>query len=407
MDIKRFTDTKTGQLVQVTTDDGPDHAFIPDPLPPLNWEVPTTLWAMVAEAREQVGRLDGMGRNMKNPSLLLDPLQKREALRSSAMEGTYATAKELLLFELAPRDQSSRDDRAREVANYDSALKHGVRRLRGDTTTGLPLSRRLIQEMHQILMEGVRGHDGYAGELRTKHVYVGSNQRYVAPPPGDVLVRCLNDLEAYIHDRTQVCDPLVRSYLVHYQFEAIHPFRDGNGRVGRLLLALTTYQWCNMSLPWLYMSPFFERFKDEYIDGMFRVSTHGDWDRWIEFCLLGTIAQCKDAMRKCEALDELRQAILDNMGTLPRMSPIIEGLFQQPVFTSGEIAKWGGEASPATARRDIEELEKAGWVKYLGGERPKNYYVPSIIAIAYHEGTPEETAVPVEDPHKTDTDAKA
>ena len=406
MDINRFTPAKTGELVQVTTDDGPDFAFIPAPLPP-NWKVPERLWSLVAEAREQIGRLDEKGRAMRNPSLLLDPLQKREALRSSAMEGTYATAKELLLFEIAPREPSSKDERAREVANYDLALRYGVRNLKDDSPQGLPLSRRLIQEMHRILMKDVRGHDGFAGELRTKHVYVGSNQRYVAPPPGDTLLGCLNQLEEYIHDDTQECDPLVRSYLVHYQFEAIHPFRDGNGRIGRLLLALTTYQWCKLSLPWLYMSAYFERFKDEYIDGLFRVSTHGDWDRWIEFCLRGTIAQSKDAMRKCDALGALRESMMDSLSHLPRMARVIDALFISPVFTSTEVAKWGG-GSLATARRDIDELDRKGWVKHLNGERPKTYYVPSIIGIAYHEGTPEETAMPLTsaDPKEASVDEK-
>src|SRR5687768_5971231 len=133
MDASRFTDARTGQLVQVQTEDGPDYAFIPDPLPP-NWEFPSELWPLLADAMAQLARLDEKGRNFKNPTLLLEPLQKREALRSSSMEGTYATAKELLLFELAPHEpQTKKEDEAKEVANYDEALKCGVRRLKDET----------------------------------------------------------------------------------------------------------------------------------------------------------------------------------------------------------------------------------------------------------------------------------
>ena len=199
------------------------------------------------------------------------------------------------------------------------------------------------------------------------------------------MIDSLNALETFIHEHGDVHDPLVRSYLVHYQFEAIHPFRDGNGRIGRLLLALTTWMWCGLTLPWLYMSPYFERFKDEYIDNMFRLSTHGDWDRWIEFCLNGTIAQSKDAMRKCDALGNLRERMKAQMGGRARLTNVIDSMFIAPIFTSAEVANWGGNKSLATARRDIEELEKAGWVKYLDGHKPKTYYCPWILSIAYNE----------------------
>jgi Fic family protein len=388
MDVTRFTPNRTGELVPVTTDDGTDYAFIPAPLPPPKWEFPSTLWPLLAEAREQLARLDEKGKTIQNPTLLLEPLQKREAIRSSSIEGTYTTAKELLLFELAPRTPTSRDDKANdwlEVANYDHALRFGVKNLKAKD--GLPLSKRLICDMHRILMSGVRGSDGAPGEVRTKHVYVGSGHRYVPPPPGDVLAGCLNDLDAFIGNalRRRSYHPLVLAYLVHYQFEAIHPFRDGNGRVGRLLLALTTYDWCQLHLPWLYMSAYFERFKDEYVDNMFRISTHGDWDRWIEFCLRGTAEQSKDALRRCDALDSYRREIHAKIDNFPRLANLVDWMFVKPIFTAGDVAKWGDSSLP-TARRDIELLEKNGFVDHLQGDRPKYYFVPRIYSIAYHEG---------------------
>jgi Fic family protein len=393
VDVSRFTPAKTGELVPVRTDDGPDHAFVPAPLPP-NWAFPPRLWPLLAEAREQLARLDEKGKTIQNPSLLLEPLRKREAVRSSSIEGTYTTAKELLLFELAPRTPTSRDDKANdwlEVANYDKALRLGTQQLQ-TPTGGLPLSKRLVCDMHRVLMTGVRGSEGAPGEIRAKHVYVGSGHRYVPPPPGDSLMKCMNDLDNFIGNALDegTYHPLVLSYLVHYQFEAIHPFRDGNGRVGRLLLALTTYIWCGLQLPWLYMSAYFERYKDEYVDNMFRISTHGDWDRWIEFCLRGTVEQAKDALRRCEALDAYRREIQDAVNKLPRLAALVDRMFITPIFTVADVAKWG-DSSPPTARRDIELLQDCGFVDHLEGGRPKYYFVPKIFSIAYREGAEQAT----------------
>ncbi|MEO5740684.1 MAG: Fic/DOC family N-terminal domain-containing protein [Vicinamibacterales bacterium] len=387
MDITRFSPSKTGRLIEVTTEDGPDHAFIPDPLPP-RWEFPARLWPLLAEAVEHLARLDEKGMTVSNPTLLLEPLQKREAIRSSSIEGTYTTAKELLLFELSPTTVSSGDkaNDSMEVWNYDNALRLGVRNLK--ETSGLPLSKRLICAMHRVLMSKVRGAEGDPGEIRTKHVYVGSGHRYVPPPPGDVLMKCINDLDDFIGNPQRLANlyhPLVLSYLVHYQFEAIHPFRDGNGRVGRLLLALTTFAWKPLQLPWLYMSAYFEKFKDEYVDNMFRISTHGDWDRWIEFCLVGTLEQSKDAIRRCGALNDLREEMHAKLDKFPRMGRLIDRMFVSPIFTTTQVAEWGSSSVP-TARRDIALFEHHGFVDHLDGERPKHYFVPRVFSIAYHEG---------------------
>lgn len=386
MDPTRFTDGKTGQLVAIEAEDGPDVAFIPDPLPPKGWQFPDRLWPVLSRAREQLIRLDLMGQRIGNPSLLLAPLQKGEAIRSSSIEGTYATAKELLLFELAPREPASSTDKAndwQEVANYDRALQHGAKNLLDKTPEGLPLSLRLIKDMHEILMAGARGqHGGKPGQFRDQHVYVGSARKYVPPPPGPELMKCLEDMEKYMHAHGDQFDPLVLAFLLHYQFEAIHPFRDGNGRIGRLLLALTIFQWFPLHLPWLYMSAFFERFKDEYVDNMFRVSTHGDWDRWIEYCLTGVEASAKQALARCEQLAQLRDEMHEKLDRLPRMAVLIDRIFVRPVFSTAEFRRWTNTTHP-TARRDIEALVAQGYVEHLDGVRPKSYYVPRIFSIAF------------------------
>ena len=386
MDATRFTEAKTGRLSRITLQNGPDWAFIPDPLPP-NWEFPAKLWPVLAEAREELVRLDEKGRSMLNPSLLLSPLQKREAVRSSSLEGTYATAQELLLYELNPREPTSPDDRAnswREVFNYNQSLIYGFEKLNDNSTGGLPFVMRLVNDMHRQLLADVRGNDRRAGEVRTRYVHVGSDRRYIPPPPGEHLDKCLQDLERFMNEHGDRYQPLVLSYMVHYQLEAIHPFLDGNGRVGRTLLSLTTWKWCGLFRPWLYMSAYFERYKDEYVDKMFGVSTHGDWDRWIEFCLRGTIEQCRDAIRRCDRLNALRLKMHADLDKIPRMGPIVEKLFFHPIFTATQVAEWGETTLP-TARRAIERLIDSGYAIYLSGGKPRYYFVPAIYGAAYSE----------------------
>jgi Fic family protein len=384
-------------LVRIDAPDGKDWAFVPNPLSP-NWELSPHLSDLLVEANGCVRELNGVGRTINNPSLLLDPLQRREALRSSSLEGTYATPEELLLYERDPKEPQSEHDRVndwREVANYNHALHESWRKL---ATSQMPLSLRLVREAHATLLKGVRGRDKRPGQFRNAQVHVGSDRRYV-PPPVNRMTECLDSLEKYMHADDHSHHPLILSYLVHYQFEAIHPFHDGNGRIGRVLLSLTTYQWCDLSLPWLYMSAFFERYKDEYVDNLFRVSTHGDWDKWIAFCLRGTIAQARDAIRRCEQLNALKgQYHAEADGTSPRAYQIIDRLFQSPVFEVSDVAEWCGVTKP-TARADIRKLMKAGVVRYLEGQKPKRYYAPAIFKAAYSEeldADPEETGAETE-----------
>ena len=385
MDNTRFTEARTGDLVKIITPDGPDWAFVPAALPP-KWDFPAHLWPLLAHAREELVRLNEMGRTMTNPTLLMTPLQRREALRSSSLEGTYATPQELILYEMNPREPVSPSDPAndwREVYNYDRALKYGCRKLVDTTTDGLPLSCRLIRGMHRELLGDVRGNPKEAGEFRKRQVHVGSDRRYMPPPP-ESLDKCLSDFERFLHDRGDKFDPLVLSYIVHYQFEAIHPFLDGNGRIGRALLSLTIQQWSKLALPWLYMSAYFERYKEEYIDNLFRVSTHGDWDRWIEFCLRGTAEQCRDAIRRCDRLNAIRNRMRGQLGHLPRMNPIIDCLFFSTAFRVSDVMAWGHSSRP-TAKADIEKLMKQGFVAHLKGQRPRTYFAPAIFAAAYSE----------------------
>lgn len=380
MDPAKFGSGKTGRLLKIHVPDD-DWAFIPDPLPP-KWGFPARLWPLLVKARESLARLDGIGRTLPNPELLLRPLEKREALRSSSLEGTYASPKELLLFELAPQKPKSENDPAnawREVSNYSLALRQGMKLL-----ASLPFCLRLIRELHAALLKGVRGKDRAPGDFRRCQVHIGSDRRFIPPPPHS-LPECLDAFEKELNQEDANYDPLVRCCFLHYQFEAIHPFLDGNGRVGRVLLSLLVYKWCGLSMPWLYLSAFFEKYKDEYIDNLFRISTEGGWERWIEFCLRGTVAQAEDSIRRCDALRKLRDRFLQTAGqTSVRAHAIIEDLFTFPVVTVVGLSKRYSVTYP-TAKADINGLLKKGVLQKIPRVRPKAYYAPDIFRIAYPE----------------------
>ncbi|HJT33805.1 MAG TPA: Fic family protein [Pirellulales bacterium] len=380
MDRKLFKKNCPGQLIAI------DHplqklAYVPNKMPP-DWDWEPRLWPLLVAAKESLGTLNGAGQTLPNPELLLRPLQTREAITSSRIEGTYVTPEQLLLYELDPRDPQSANDQMAdwlEVFNYSRALHRGVELLRE-----LPICNRWLREVHEVLMHGVRGRDKNPGNFRTLQVQIGSGGRFV-PPPVHEMRRLMDDLEHYINTPDEQYDPLVRCFLVHYQFEAIHPFSDGNGRVGRLLLALMIQQWLGHSRPWLYMSAFFDQFRDEYVDNLLRVSTEGAWTDWIEYCLHGVVSQSKDSIRRCQEFHRLRERFHGQLADhSSRTHPIIEGLFTAPVVTVSSVAQRFGIAYQ-TARADLERLEKAGILKELPNVHPRSFYAPEIMQVAYGE----------------------
>lgn len=380
MDPHGFRESATGRLHPLAGSPHITHAFVPEPLPP-DWQWPPELWPLLLNARTALATLDGTGKHLPNPDLVLRPLQNREAQKSSSLEGTYTDPQQQLLFGLDPRLPKSTDDPAnahREVFNYARAL-----RIRRDTAEQLPLSLRLIRQLHGILMHGVRGSDQSPGEFRRMQNQVGRPPRYV-PPPVTELPRVLDEFERYLHAEKRF-DPLVEAFLVHYQFEAIHPFMDGNGRVGRLLLALTIAEWCGLSNQWLYMSDYFDRNKDEYIDRMFEVSTEGKWTAWVEFCLRGVIEQAQDTLRRCEQLIDLNREfhdLINSTGGSIRLLRIVEGLFITPVAVVSRTAELNDVTYP-TARSDLRKLEAAGILQEMKNAPRISYMCRPILDITY------------------------
>jgi Fic family protein len=325
--------------------------------------------------------LDGTGKHLPNPEILLKPLQGREAKLSSQLEGTITDPKQQVLFEADPQYPTSASDPAnafREVFNYGRAL-----RLRLDGENDLPLSLRLIRQLHAVLMDGVRGADQRPGEFRQIPNQIGWPARFVPPPP-EYLAEALDAFEKYLHLRDDF-DPLVRAFLAHYQFECIHPFRDGNGRVGRLLLSLAIAEWCGLSSQWLYMSAFFEKRKNDYMDLLLRVSTHGDWERWTQFCLEGVISQAIDTQKRCDKLLELHREFHARLkGGSVRLSRLVDTLFERPAISVNRYTKVFGVTYP-TARSDLRKVEMLGILQPLEPMELISYYCRQIYEITYED----------------------
>lgn len=275
-------------------------AFHPDPLPPkLNW-TPKLVRAL-SDADQLLGHLAGEGRRLPNPHLLIRPFVQREAVFSSRIEGTQSTLGELLASDAGAVVARSPED-LREVGNYVAALEHGIARLKT-----LPLSVRLVRELHEKLMTGVRGHHATPGELRRSQNWIGPpgstlTQATYVPPPHEEMLDYLGAWEEFLHDES--LPPLVQTALMHYQFEAIHPFLDGNGRVGRLLITLLLMQRGVLPLPLLYLSAFFEATRRDYYDSLRAVTERSAWEDWLLYFFNGVARQSEDALSRAERINQ-------------------------------------------------------------------------------------------------------
>lgn len=331
-------------------------AFVPDPLPPkIEWD---SLVGRVTEslvtAERSLARLDGKASRLTDPRLLLGPFWRREARLSSLIEDTVTTPRELALVDAGRTVEKSEQ---REVLNYIRALEHGLE-------SKLPLSNRLIRDMHRVLLEGVRGERDTPGEFRREQNYIGnqargfSGARFVPPPAGEPLEECMKQLERFLNDQSQAVPDLIGIALTHYQFEAIHPFRDGNGRLGRLIIVLAICKRGILSKPLLYVSEYFEKNKEEYKSLLLRISTHGEWEDWIRFVLNGLGETAIDAGKRVDKVLSLREELIKRV-TGPRTSSLqiqlIDHLFTKPAITVKKARQVLGVTDTA-ARRHIESL---------------------------------------------------
>ncbi len=354
-------------------------AFVPDPLPPgLGW-APELVRAL-SDADRMIGRLAGEGGRLPNPHLLIRPFVRREAVLSSRIEGTQATLGELLAVEAGAVVERSPAD-LREVANYVVALEGGIKRLEK-----LPLSLRLVREVHERLMAGVRGDDAIPGEFRRSQNWIGppgctlANAVYVPPPPTE-LRRCLVEWEKFLQDRT--LPPLVQIALAHYQFEAIHPFLDGNGRVGRLLITLFLGERQILPTPLLYLSAFFEATRRDYYERLRGVTERGEWSHWLQYFLNGVARQAEDALGRAERinryLSEWRVAVAATSSKV--LSALVDQLAANPYLTIKGAAKWLDVAF-TTAQRAVARLERLGIVTEVShAKRDRVYCAKAVLDI--------------------------
>ncbi len=374
MDAALFKNSPSGRLVRAT---GGYWAFVPNVLPPvIEWD--TELVSRISRADLAVGTLSGLGETLPNPHLLIYPFIRREAVLSSRIEGTQSSLSDLLLFE-ATRVEKQRD--VKEVQNYVRAMEYGLKRL-----AELPLSLRFIRELHGILMEGVRGEHATPGEFRQSQNWIGSagatlSEATFVPPPVTEMQECLGDLEKFLHSETRL-PPVVQAALVHYQFETIHPFLDGNGRIGRLLVTLLLCQKNVLSKPLLYLSAFFEKHRQEYYELLLSVSQGGQWRKWIEFFLQAVTEQSDDAVTRSRHLLELLRGysqLAREKHLPPTAGQLVELIFMKPVLNA-KTAQEFLKVSYPSAQYALTSLENAGILTEITGrKRDKAYAAKEIL----------------------------
>jgi Fic family protein len=355
-------------------------AFVPSPLPPdltLSWE----MLDGITRAERAVANLRGVGATLPNPHLLIAPFARREAVLSSRIEGTQASVGDLIAFEAAGNPASEGGD-VREVSNYVAALDYGIDRLRE-----FPLSLRFIREVHERLMRDVRGGSSSPGEFRNLQNWIGApgsriaDAKYV-PPPVPEMLKALDAFEKFLHAPSHL-PALIRFALIHYHFEAIHPFLDGNGRVGRLLITFLFHTEQLLDHPLLYLSGFFETHRSDYYRLLLDVSQRGEWSDWIDYFLRAVAEQANDAVRRASQLLALRQEYRKRT-TSARSSALlgamIDRLFALPGISIAAAAKELKITYPS-AKKNVEKLVASGILIEPSPGRNRIYMAREIIAM--------------------------
>jgi Fic family protein len=362
-------------------------AFLPAPLPPDLSYNPEMVLAL-SRADAALSELSGLGRHLPNPNLLIAPYVRREAILSSRIEGTKTNLAELLLDEVEAGTTGEADADVSEVRNYVVALEYGIKRL-----TSLPLSLRLVREIHARLMKGVRGDYATPGEFRRSQNWIGppgstpATATYVPPPPEQVH-DCLDNWERFLHIRDRFPD-LIQCAVMHEQFEAIHPFVDGNGRVGRLLITLFLIERGRLSQPLLYLSAYFEAHRQDYYDLLQRVRTLGDRAAWIRFFLAGVTETAREGVQRAGQLMDLRESFRQRVRDKPKALALTDALFLNPYMSVTRAEKLLKVSNP-TARQAVRVLEGKGILEEISGRAWGRLYLARPILEAI-EGSPGTT----------------
>lgn len=376
-------------------------SFVPNPLPPKELDCVRfkgELSDQIVASAQNIARLRGVLESLSSARLLLAPMRLREAKLSSRIENTIASIEDIAIADVGG---AAKSPDAAEVNNYVRALVTGMQ-------SNLPLSVRLFREMHAVLLDGVRGDDKRPGELRTTPVCIGDESRgfgrarFVPPPPGEPLVRALAELEMYMNlpiEARRNADrypPMVEMAFAHYQFETIHPFRDGNGRLGRLIIPIAACKLGLLSVPALFVSGHFDTERQKYYDLLLRVSTHGDWLSWTGFFLEALAAEAAETIARATRLSALRENYL-RLVTSKRSSGlsvrIVDRLFENPALNVSTACRMLEITAPS-AQKHLDRLETLGIIREVTGSNYGRIWVASEILECLEAETPTDATLP-------------
>lgn len=363
--------------------------FLPDELPlgNLNWR---RLLLLTGRANAALARYDGMLQTLPDPAVLLSPMTVNEAVLSSRIEGTQTTLDEVLQFDAGIKGSEARRGDLEEVINYRVAVRVAEQAL-----AERPLSRSLIKSVHQRLMQGVRGRDKNPGAFREDQNWIGrfgepiEKARFVPPNPM-VLPQALENWETYLGLTDE--DPILQTAVAHAQFEILHPFKDGNGRIGRMLIPLLLYQRRALSRPTFYMSEYLAAHRDVYYDRLLAITDTGDWQGWLEFFVEALVAQAENNLSKVRQMrdlyDDLRRKVVDLTHSQFAMAAV-DAFFARPVIQAPEFARAAGFKNRVTANNMLRQLEGAGLIRRIrtgSGRVAAIYTLPNLLNIT--EGRP-------------------
>ncbi|WP_164820750.1 Fic family protein [Sinorhizobium meliloti] len=373
--MRNETAGRLGRFVETAVGGERVKAFVPPPLPPNPPLEITGLLTRLSAAERALGRLDGVSILLPNKELFLYMYVRKEAVLSSQIEGTQSTLSDLLRFETEAISGEPVDD-IREVSNYVDAMMFGLERMRQ-----LPLSLRLIREMHQRLLDSGRGGRRSPGEFRTSQNWIGGtrpgNAMFV-PPPANEVMTCLGDWERFIHEETPSIPPLIKAGLIHVQFETIHPFLDGNGRLGRLLITLFLCATGVLQQPLLYLSLYFKSRRPDYYRLLQEVREYGTWEAWLEFFLDGVAETADQAFETANRIARLfhddRERIVRESERTGSVLQIHEIMRTSPYLTAASAAKRSGLTVP-TVNAALDQLQRLGVVEEATGRRRGRVFV--------------------------------
>jgi Fic family protein len=384
---------KAGEYVTQTVTGESYHAYLPAPLPPdPPLALDTGLLQSMDQANRALGRLDGISQVWPNSGQFLNQLLyqyiRKEAVLSSQIEGTQSSLSDLLLYELEETPGVPLDD-VQEVSSYVAALTHGLSRL----DEGFPLSLRLLREIHGILLAEGRGADKTPGEFRRSQNWLGGTRpgnAVFVPPPPERLMECLDPFERFLHDEPEPVPSLIKAALAHVQFETIHPFLDGNGRLGRMLITLLLCHDKVLSEPSLYLSLYFKAHRPEYYDHLQRVRTDGDWEGWLQFFLTGvmeTATEATDAAQKLWSLVDQDRRRIQEQGKIAGTALRVHDLLQQRPIISVTAACKSLDLTHPAVNKSLRKLEEMNIVREITGRQRNRLFAYDGYIQILSEGT--------------------